>query len=394
MATHKQKSSIVIHWTQFGFWRLGPASFRRLPNDHDFGNLLALMFSLGADRAIARYGDEVLRPEPGIKMLDVGCGPGDLRTVAAAAGSPNYHFDKIDILDQGRVATCFREFAPQAVFHLAAETHVDRSIDGPSKFIETNIHGTFVMLQAALAYWKDLDIAKGERFRFVQISTDEVYGSLGDKGFFTESTAYRPNSPYSASKAASDHLARAWYMTYGLPTIISNCSNNYGPFQNREKLIPTIIRKALSNQAIPIYGQGRNVRDWLYVEDHIAALLAVYVKGQTGGSYNIGGHNEISNIDLAAAICALVDERRPRSDGQSYAEQIQFVTNRPGHDYRYAINAAKASRELGWQPKERLQSGLSKTIDWYLDHLDWTMDKVSTEDRLGLGLSSQPAPRE
>jgi len=318
---------------------------------------------------------------------------GDLRTIAAVAGSPNYHFERMDILDQKGVAASFRDFAPQAVFHLAAETHVDRSIDGPSKFIETNIHGTFVMLQAALAYWNRLDTEERARFRFVQVSTDEVYGSLGDQGFFTESTAYRPNSPYSASKAGSDHLVRAWCVTYGLPTIISNCSNNYGPFQNREKLIPTIIRKALSNQAIPIYGQGKNVRDWLYVDDHVAALLAVYEKGQACCTYNIGGHNEISNIDLATAICVLLDGRRPRSDGQRYAELIQFVTDRPGHDYRYAIDSAKATRELGWQPQESLQSGLSKTVDWYLDHLDWTMDMVSAKDRLGLGSSSMPASR-
>jgi dTDP-glucose 4,6-dehydratase len=312
---------------------------------------------------------------------------GDIRTVAAAAGSPNYRFGKMDILDGKGVASCFRDFAPQAVFHFAAETHVDRSIDNPAKFIETNVNGTFVMLQAALAYWKQLDSSEIARFRFIQISTDEVYGSLGSDGFFTETTAYRPNSPYSASKAGSDHLARAWHVTYGLPTIISNCSNNYGPFQNREKLIPTIIRKALSNQTIPIYGQGRNVRDWLYVDDHVAALLAICERGRAGGSYNIGGHNEISNIDLATAICSLLDARRARSDGQRYAEQIQFVTDRPGHDYRYAIDSAKAMRELDWQPKESLQSGLSKTVDWYLDHLDWTMEIISAEDRLGLGLS-------
>jgi dTDP-glucose 4,6-dehydratase len=312
---------------------------------------------------------------------------GDLRTVAAVAGSPNYHFEKLDILDQGGVATCFRDFAPQAVFHLAAETHVDRSIDGPSKFIETNIIGTFGMLQSALAYWNHLSTEERARFRFVQVSTDEVYGSLGNQGVFTESTAYRPNSPYSASKAGSDHLARAWFMTYWLPTIISNCSNNYGPFQNREKLIPTIIRKALLNQPIPIYGRGRNVRDWLYVDDHIAALLAVCERGRVGDSYNIGGHNEISNIDLATAMCALLDGRRPRSDGRCHAEQIQFVTDRPGHDHRYAIDPAKATRELGWQPTESLQSGLSKTVDWYLDHPDWSMEIINAEDRLGLGMS-------
>jgi dTDP-glucose 4,6-dehydratase len=318
---------------------------------------------------------------------------GDLRTVAAVAGSPNYQFERRDILDQRAIAGCFRDFAPQAVLHLAAETHVDRSIDDPSKFIHTNVHGTFVMLQTALAYWNHLDTEERARFRFIQVSTDEVYGSLGDQGIFTEATAYRPNSPYSASKAAGDHLARAWYVTFGLPAIISNCSNNYGSFQNREKLIPTIIRKAMASQPIPIYGQGRNVRDWLYVDDHVAALLAICEKGQAGSSYNIGGHNEISNVELATAICGLLDERRPRSDGRRHAESIQFVTDRPGHDYRYAIDAAKAKQELGWQPRESLQSGLSNTVDWYLDHLDWTMDVVSSEDRLGLGSSPKPPLR-
>jgi dTDP-glucose 4,6-dehydratase len=312
---------------------------------------------------------------------------GDVRTVAGVARSPNYRFEKMDVLDQRGIAASFRDFAPQAVLHLAAETHVDRSIDDPGKFIDTNIHGTFVMLQTALGYWNHLDTEERAHFRFIQVSTDEVYGSLGDQGHFTEATAYQPNSPYSASKAGGDHLARAWYATFGLPAIISNCSNNYGPFQNREKLIPTIIRKALSSQPIPIYGQGRNVRDWLYVNDHIAALLAVCANGQTGGNYNVGGQNEISNIDLAIAICALLDERRPRSDGRPHAERIQFVADRPGHDYRYAIDSTKAKRELGWQPQESLQSGLSKTIDWYLDHPDWTMGDVCSEDRLGLGSS-------
>ncbi len=317
---------------------------------------------------------------------------GDLRTVAAVANLSNYRFDRSDVLDQRRMRFLFDDFTPDAVFHLAAESHVDRSIDDPGVFIDTNLRGTFVMLQAALNFWNRLNREQQARFRFIQVSTDEVYGSLGTEGFFTETTVYRPSSPYSASKAGADHLARAWYATYGLPTIISNCSNNYGPFQNREKLVPTIIRKALSNQAIPIYGQGRNIRDWLYVNDHIDALLAICEKGQAGGSYNIGGHNEISNIDLATTICALLDRRRPRSDGRRHAERIQFVTDRPGHDYRYAIDGAKAKRELGWQPQEGLQSGLAKTIDWYLDHLDWTMDIVSAEDRLGLGSSPKPAP--
>jgi dTDP-glucose 4,6-dehydratase len=314
---------------------------------------------------------------------------GDLRTVSTVASLPNYRFEKLDILDQGRLATLFADFAPDAVFHLAAESHVDRSIDDPSVFIDTNVRGTFVMLQTALGFWNQLNQEHQARFRFIHVSTDEVYGSLGSEGFFTEESVYRPSSPYSASKAGADHLARAWYTTYRLPTIICNCSNNYGPFQNGEKLIPTIIRKALSSHSIPIYGQGRNIRDWLYVNDHVTALLAICKNGQTGDRYNISGQNEITNIDLARAICALLDERRPRSDGRRYADRIQFVVDRPGHDHRYAIDAAKAKRELGWQPRESLQTGLSKTVDWYLDNLDWTMDVVSPGDRLGL---SSPAP--
>jgi dTDP-glucose 4,6-dehydratase len=333
-----------------------------------------------AVRHLVKHGHQVLN-------IDKLTYAGDLRTVTEAAPSSNYSFEKLDICDQSGVTGAFRDFSPQAVFHFAAETHVDRSIDRPLQFIETNIQGTFVLLQAALARWSHLALEERLRFRFVQVSSDEVYGSLGDQGFFTEATAYRPNSPYSASKAASDHLARAWHVTYGLPTIISNCSNNYGPFQNREKLIPTIIRKALLNQRIPIYGDGRNVRDWLYVDDHIAALLAVIDKGTPGSNYNIGAHNEISNVGLATEICKLLDERRPRSDGRRHSEQIQFVTDRPGHDYRYAIDCTKAKRELGWQPKENFQSGLSKTVDWHLAHLDWTMEITSADDRLGLGPS-------
>jgi dTDP-glucose 4,6-dehydratase len=311
----------------------------------------------------------------------------DLRTVAAAACSANYQFEKFDILDQSKMISSFRDFAPEAVFHLAAETHVDRSIDDPARFIDTNVQGTFVTLHAALGYWNKLDSESRARFRFVQISTDEVYGSLGTAGFFTEETPYRPSSPYSATKAAADHLARAWYVTFGLPTIVSHCSNNYGPFQNREKLIPTIIRKALLNEPIPIYGNGKNVRDWLYVDDHVAGLLAVCANGAAGSSYNLGGHNEISNTDLAHEICKLLDQRRPCADGRVHSSCIQFVSDRPGHDYRYAIDSDKAKRVLGWQPRENLQTGLPKTIDWFLDHPDWTLGVGSSEDRLGLGPS-------
>lgn len=338
-----------------------------------------------AVRTLVNAGHEVLN-------IDKLTYAGNLHTVESVAGSANYRFEKMDILDQHKIAESFRTFRPQVVFHLAAETHVDRSIDDPGKFIETNVHGTFVMLQASLSYWNHLDVGERARFRFIQVSTDEVYGSLGDQGFFTEETAYRPNSPYSASKAGGDHLARAWQVTFGLPTIISNCSNNYGPFQNREKLIPTIIRKALAGQPIPIYGQGRNVRDWIYVDDHTAALLAVCNNGRAGESYNIGGLSEISNLDLAITICTLLDRRRPRDDGRRHADHIHFVPDRPGHDHRYAINAAKA-KGLGWKPEESLQSGLSKTVDWYLDHMDWTMDDLNPEDRLGVSSSIKLSQR-
>jgi dTDP-glucose 4,6-dehydratase len=339
-----------------------------------------------AVRFLVRAGHEVLN-------IDKLTYAGDLRTVAAVAGSPSYSFKKTDILDQESVAASFKHFAPQAVFHIAAETHVDRSIDNPEKFINSNIHGTFVMLQAALCYWNHVEGQARASFRFIHVSTDEVYGSLGAQGYFTEKSAYSPNSPYSASKAASDHLTRAWFATYGLPSIISHCSNNYGPFQNSEKLIPTIIRNALLNRPIPIYGQGSNVRDWLYVDDHVAALVALCEKGRPGNCYNIGGYSEISNLELARGICAHLDLRSPRSDGRGHAECIQFVADRPGHDYRYAIDASKTTQEVGWQPQENLQSGLSKTVDWYLDHLDWTMHDASCEERLGLGPSSTPTSR-
>jgi dTDP-glucose 4,6-dehydratase len=313
---------------------------------------------------------------------------GNVRTVAVAANSPNYKFERLDVLDQESIAYLFQKFSPQAVWHLAAETHVDRSIDDPGKFIRTNVAGTFSMLQSALEFWRRLSSNEQKAFRFIHVSTDEVYGSLSNDGFFSETNAYRPNSPYAASKASADHLVHAWNVTFGLPTVISNCSNNYGPFQNREKLIPTIIRKAMANQPIPIYGQGQNVRDWLYVNDHVAALAAIHTKGKLGSSYNIGGHCQVSNIALATEICKLLDERRPRPDGQGYARLIHFVADRPGHDYRYAIDSTKAQQELAWLPRESLQSGLSKTVDWYLDNIDWTLDDLNADDRLGLKLST------
>ena len=316
---------------------------------------------------------------------------GDLRTVAAVDGAANYQFEKLDITDQPDMARVFSGFAPDVVFHLAAESHVDRSIDEPGAFIDTNLRGTYVLLQVALGFWRNLDPGAQSRFRFIQVSTDEVFGCLGKEGLFNEESAYRPNSPYAASKAGADHLVRAWQMTYGLPTIISNCSNNYGPFQNREKLIPTIIRKALLDQPIPIYGNGENVRDWLYVEDHVAALQAVCARGAVGSSYTIGGHNEMSNLELVRMICAMLDTRHPRADRRSYAEQIEFVTDRPGHDYRYAIDPRKAEREIGWTPRETLVTGLSKTIDWYLGQPDWTLGVADSDDRLGLSAALKRA---
>jgi dTDP-glucose 4,6-dehydratase len=309
---------------------------------------------------------------------------GDQRTVAAIAGHPNYRFSQSDITDQTAIVEAFGSFQPDAVFHLAAESHVDRSIDAPGAFIETNLHGTYVMLHAALSFWAGLAADGRARFRFIHVSTDEVFGHLGRDGAFDEESPYRPNSPYAASKAGADHLARAWHVTYGLPTIISNCSNNYGPFQNREKLIPTIIRKALLDQPIPIYGKGENIRDWLYVDDHVAALEAVAARGAVGGTYAIGGRSEMNNLDLARQLCVLLDRQRPRLDGRSYAAQIGFVADRPGHDFRYAINPGKAERELGWRPRETLASGLAKTVAWYLDRLDWTLGTTDVEDRLGL----------
>jgi len=287
--------------------------------------------------------------------------------VASVADSPLYSFEHADIRDRAALDRIFCDHKPDAVMHLAAESHVDRSIDGPGEFIETNITGTYNMLEAARSYWEGQEKPQG--FRFHHISTDEVYGSLGETGQFTETTPYAPNSPYSASKAASDHLVRAWAETYGLPVVMTNCSNNYGPYHFPEKLIPVVILTALSGAPIPVYGAGENVRDWLYVEDHADALLTVLEKGQLGRSYNIGGENEARNIDIVRIICAILDEKRPGS--KPYAEQITFVTDRPGHDARYAIDPTRIATELGWRPSVTLAEGLEKTVQWYLDNEDW-----------------------
>ncbi|NNE51590.1 MAG: dTDP-glucose 4,6-dehydratase [Sulfitobacter sp.] len=292
---------------------------------------------------------------------------GCLENVAPVADSPLYAFEQVDIRDRAALDRVFQTHAPDALMHLAAESHVDRSIDGPGDFIETNITGTYNMLEAARAHWVHRGRPTG--FRFHHISTDEVYGSLGDTGFFTEETPYDPRSPYSASKASSDHLVRAWHETYGLPVILTNCSNNYGPYHFPEKLIPVVILNALAGKPIPVYGAGLNVRDWLFVEDHADALLLVLEKGALGRSYNIGGENEARNIDLVRRICAILDEKQPKD--APYADQITFVEDRAGHDLRYAIDPSRIREELGWRPSVTLEEGLARTVQWYLDNEDW-----------------------
>ncbi len=315
---------------------------------------------------------------------------GNLESLREVENDPRYRFLQADIGDQPAVSEALESFQPDAIMHLAAESHVDRSIDGPAAFIQTNIVGTYALLEATRAYWSKLDEPRRQAFRFHHISTDEVYGDLhGVDDLFTETTPYAPSSPYSASKAASDHLVRAWQRTYGLPVLLTNCSNNYGPYHFPEKLIPLVILNALDGKALPVYGNGQQVRDWLFVEDHACALLQVVTRGAVGETYNIGGHNEQKNLDVVHAICDLLDELQPRAAG-SYREQVTFVTDRPGHDLRYAIDASKIERELGWTPAETFPSGLRKTVRWYLDNLDWcrrVQDGSYQRERLG-------APRE
>ncbi len=299
---------------------------------------------------------------------------GNLESLLEVSANPRYRFVQADIADSGRVATALTEFQPDAIMHLAAESHVDRSIDGPAAFIQTNVVGTYSLLESARTYWLGLGEQRKAAFRFHHISTDEVYGDLhGVDDLFSETTPYAPSSPYSASKAASDHLVRAWQRTYGLPVLVSNCSNNYGPYHFPEKLIPLMILNALAGKPLPVYGNGQQVRDWLYVEDHARALLAVVSEGQPGETYNIGGHNEQKNLDVVHAICALLEELAPRKPAgvARYGDLITHVQDRPGHDLRYAIDAGKIERELGWVPQETFESGLRKTVQWYLDNLDW-----------------------
>ena len=312
---------------------------------------------------------------------------GNLDSLTAVEKHPRYHFAHVDICDAHALEKAFAEFQPTAVMHLAAESHVDRSIDGPADFIQTNIVGTYTLLEVARAYWQNLSETDKKHFRFHHVSTDEVYGSLGDTGLFTETTAYQPNSPYSASKASSDHLVRAWYHTYNFPVVTTNCSNNYGPYQFPEKLIPLMILNALSGKSLPVYGRGENVRDWLFVDDHARALFLVLQQGELGETYNIGGHNEKKNLDVVHTLCATLDELLPNSPYNPHHQLISFVTDRPGHDLRYAIDASKIQKTLGWQPQETFETGLRKTVQWYLDNEMWwqrVQDGTYRGERLGL----------
>jgi len=312
---------------------------------------------------------------------------GVLSSLDPVADSARYRFVQGDICDAALVGGLLAEFQPDVIAHLAAESHVDRSIDGPGAFIQTNLVGTYTMLAEALRYWQGLDDARRPAFRFHHISTDEVFGSLGPEGLFTETTAYDPRSPYSASKAGSDHLVRAWGHTYGLPVLVTNCSNNYGPYHFPEKLIPLVIIRALGGEPLPVYGDGSNIRDWLFVEDHARALRAVFERGIPGETYNVGGNAERRNIDVVRTICASLDRLAPRDDGRPYAEQISFVADRPGHDHRYAIDASKMRDELGWEPQIGFEAGIERTVRWYLDNRGWWGDILAGRydtGRLGL----------
>ena len=311
---------------------------------------------------------------------------GNLRNLHALAGDSRHHFVQGDIGDTTLVSQLLATHQPRAVLHFAAESHVDRSIHGPMDFIQTNVVGTFQLLESVRAFWAGLDDQAKQAFRFLHVSTDEVYGSLAaDAPAFSETHTYEPNSPYSASKAASDHLVRAWHHTYGLPVLTTNCSNNYGPYHFPEKLIPLVIYNALAGKPLPIYGDGQQVRDWLYVEDHCKAIMRVLQDGRLGETYNVGGWNEKPNIEVVRTLCALLDKLQPRADGQSYATQMTFVKDRPGHDRRYAIDARKLERELGWRPEETFETGLRKTVQWYLSHGDWVEEVTSGSYRAWIG---------
>lgn len=315
---------------------------------------------------------------------------GNLESLKSIEANARYHFEQVDICDAAKIEQLFQRYQPDAVMHLAAESHVDRSIDGPAAFIQANIIGTYTLLEAARQYWQALTDAQRQAFRFHHISTDEVYGALGETGLFTEDTAYDPSSPYSASKASSDHLVRAWHRTYGLPVIVTNCSNNYGPFHFPEKLIPLVILNAIEGKPLPVYGKGDQIRDWLYVEDHARALYKVVTEGAVGQTYNIGGHNEKTNLEVVKTICRILDELKPNHPGNitRYEELITHVTDRPGHDKRYAIDAGKINKELNWAPKETFETGIRKTVQWYIDNQAWwqrVQDGSYRRERLGLG---------
>jgi len=313
---------------------------------------------------------------------------GNLDSLVTVANNPRYQFAQLDIVDANAMNQLFQSYQPDAIMHLAAESHVDRSIDKPAEFIETNIIGTYTLLEAARTYWQALPEPRKSAFRFHHISTDEVYGSLGEDGLFTETNPYQPNSPYSASKASSDHLVRAWHHTFKLPVLTTNCSNNYGGYQFPEKLIPLMILNALEGKALPIYGKGENIRDWLYVDDHARALCLVLEQGVVGETYNIGGHNEQKNIDVVLLICEILDELLPNSAFKPHKQLLTYVTDRPGHDLRYAIDASKIARELGWKPEETFETGLRKTVEWYLQNKQWwqrVRDGSYRGERLGLG---------
>ena len=320
----------------------------------------------------------------GIKVvnLDALTYAGNRDTLASLDGDPNHVFVHGDIGDRELVAKLLAEHRPDAVVNFAAESHVDRSIDGPAAFIQTNVVGTLALLEAVRDHWKSLEGDEKDAFRFLHVSTDEVYGSLGETGLFTETTPYAPNSPYSASKAASDHLVRAFHHTYGLPVLTTNCSNNYGPYHFPEKLIPLVIAKALAGESLPVYGDGKQVRDWLFVTDHCAAIRTVLAKGRVGETYNVGGNAEKQNIEVVKAICALLDQRRPREDGQPRESQIAHVADRPGHDRRYAIDASKLRDELGWEPRYSFEQGIAETVDWYLAHQPWVQRVLDGSYRL------------
>jgi dTDP-glucose 4,6-dehydratase len=312
---------------------------------------------------------------------------GDLESLTSVEQSDRYRFEQVDICEGAEVRRLFEQYRPRAVFHLAAESHVDRSIDGPMLFLHTNVVGTCTLLTEARRHYVDLDEIDQTEFRFIHVSTDEVFGTLGPRGFFTESSPYDPNSPYAASKAAADHFARVWQRVYDLPVIVTNCSNNYGPFQFPEKLIPNMILRALERRTLPVYGDGRNVRDWLYVEDHVRALMAVLLRGRVGETYGIGGSAERQNIQVVNQLCDTLDAIRPRGDGRSFRSQISFVADRRAHDRRYAIDASKTRRELGWEPLESFETGLGRTIQWYLDHETWwarTRETTYGGERLGV----------